>query len=186
MVKRIFLNDDWREIEEAFQRGGIQYYYLRVDKQQLTDETVSGIEEIYDHVPTEEDKEDLYQNYLAITKSVYKNSASNYFSSNTVKRFVIGDNIGWFDDNKRSSIKNSVTAEKEEGRTTSNIYVNDVKYELSCDTALNMINKLELYSKDSLVVLENHKLTIDSFTSIQDVENYNFTVNYPEVLSFNF
>jgi len=179
MIKRFINKEDWREIEPAFVRGGIQYYYLRVDKQEQEDGNIICIEDIIDHIPTDEDKTELYAAYLNLCKKVAKANISAYAASENVAQFEVKGHKDWFSDTTRNSIKASVTCEKNAGRSTTKIYIGGTEIEMACDDALTLIDRLELYAKDCFVVTEQHKTTVEDMSVIEDVEQYDYTQGYP-------
>jgi hypothetical protein len=57
-------------------------------------------------------------------------------------------------------------------------------YEYSMDMWYAMLGAVEVYASDALNVTEQHKAAINSLSSIEEVEAYDFTVGYPEKLIF--
>jgi hypothetical protein len=47
-----------------------------------------------------------------------------------------------------------------------------------------MLGLVEVYASDALNVTESHKAAINALDDIEDVEAYDYTVGYPDKLSF--
>ena len=60
---------DYQEVTLAFQRRGVVYYYCNLILNEDGD-AYRVLREIYDHVPTQEDKEQLHAKYLSMCKKV--------------------------------------------------------------------------------------------------------------------
>lgn len=46
------------------------------------------------------------------------------------------------------------------------------------------LDKLQVYAADCYNIAEQHAYRINQLNSIEDLENYDYTQNYPEILNF--
>ena len=179
MVKTIVSKESWKEIEPAFKRGGTQYYFLRVDRQDYSEDNYSCVEEVLDHEPTEEDKTNLYNAWLNMEKAVKIVDIEKYDISDNVNVFEVNDIKTWLDKATRVGLVNSITIEKNAGHTTTTLYLNSLPLVLPVDSALSILSQIELYAIDCYRVTEAHKLAVKQSTVIEDVINYDITLDYP-------
>ena len=46
-----------------------------------------------------------------------------------------------------------------------------------------MLNAVEVYASEALNTTESHKAAINSLDSIEDIEEYDFTIGYPNKIA---
>jgi len=184
MVKRIFEKSEWQEIEAAFVRNNVQYYYLRVDNKEEDDNIIS-LEEIYDHYPTDDDKINLYNSYLNMCKNVAKKNTIDYANSMEIKNYIINNVDGWEDSESRLSIRQSAADKQNKGISEYVLYHGGVGFTMSVDKIEEIMSLVEIYASDCYNITEQHKKTINELSTIDDVENYNYKSNYPGILTFS-
>lgn len=56
---------------------------------------------------------------------------------------------------------------------------------LDVENAEKMLAAIQLYADACFLATKQHELIINNMTEIEDVDNYDFTVGYPEKLNFN-
>ena len=117
MEKRTFSQEEFTKVAPTFERGGVQFYLLRVDPQPIEEGKVIAIEEVYDHYPTEDDEKALYGAWLAIEKRVKVAAIVEYDKSENVNVFELNGMRAWLDKATRVGLVNSLNIEKEAGRT---------------------------------------------------------------------
>lgn len=105
-----------------------------------------------------------------------------YDNSSEVNSFSINSKELWLNANMRQQLKMSLDAYKETGETTVTKWFEGEEYTFDINTWYYMLNLLEVYASDALNVTENHKAAINNLTSIEDINNYDYTVGYPEHL----
>lgn len=179
MVKRIFNQEEFANVAPAYERGGVQFYFLRVNPQPFAEGKLTAIEEVYDHEPTKEDEESLYGAWLAMEKSVKIADIVKYDVSKNVNVFEINGMRAWLDKATRVGLVNSLNIEKEAGRTESTLYLNGVAFVLPIANALAMLDTLELYAIDCYRQTEAHKVAVNASAVIEDVVNYDISAGYP-------
>lgn len=113
----------------------------------------------------------------------------DYDSSNAVNEFTViaGENEikGWFTPEQRSNYKNSLDAAELLEVDVVRPVFQGIVFELSVPYAKMSLAQIQLYADKCYVVTEQHKASIGSLTSVEDVESYDFTIGYPEKLVFD-
>jgi hypothetical protein len=90
----------------------------------------------------------------------------------------------WLDHDLRQQLRISLDALSQAGRETVTKWFDGVEYTYPIDVWYYMLGLVEVYASDALNVTEEHKAAINALTSVSDVEEYDYTVGYPEKLSF--
>lgn len=91
----------------------------------------------------------------------------------------------WLDKSTRVGLKNSISIEKEAGRSSTTLWFNGIKLVLDCTLALQMLSILELYALNCYNKTAEHKNNIQALKTIDEVRNYDFTAGYPDKPEFN-
>lgn len=183
MLKSVMPTEEWSRVAPAYKRGSKQFYVLRIDPVENEGQTTS-LEKVYDHEPTNEDEVALRASYLRICKMVKCASAVQYANTDAVKAFKIGNQIAWLNSETRVSLLNAFKAEQAAGRETTHLFLDGVDYELPIADAIALVNEVEVYAKDCYTATEAHKVAINALTDWREVEDYDYTTNYPEQPQF--
>lgn len=130
-----------------------------------------------EYVPTGEEA-------LQTAKEAKLNEITEYDSSENVNEFSINAQSMWLDHNTRQQLKTSVEAYASSGAETVTKIFNDTEYTFTPEQWLQMLVLLEIYASDALNVTERHKLAVKNLTSVQEVEDYDYTTGYPSKLQF--
>ncbi len=104
--------------------------------------------------------------------------------STYVNSFKIKGESVWLDKSTRVGLFNSISIEKNAEKTHTILWYNAVKYVISIPDALAMLNALELYALNCYNVTQSHIAAVRSLQTIEEIENYDYTVGYPVKLSF--
>lgn len=179
MLKDIINKSDYSEVLPTKNRKG--YYTLYLNPQEEGDMYVC-LTETYNHVPTQEEKNKLYADYLALCKKVKLAEVDRHDKSMDVNGFYLAGQHAWLDKATRVGLANSIAIEKATGKTETTLYLNGVALTISIEQAQQMLAALELYALDCYRKTEEHKMTINELTTIEEVENYDCTQGYPEQL----
>lgn len=158
-------------------RKGSDVYFHRCTM--LPNETEADFEEV-ENVPTGELAE-------AITAKIAEIEA--YDTSSAVNQFFLNGVPMWYPATKRATIKNLVNSSVMEGRETTTLWTEEepiVPITISCDAALQLLAKLEVYAGDALANTQKHKAAVLALTSVEDVQAYNYTTGYPEKLQLKY
>lgn len=179
MYKQSINKTDYAEVLPMKGRKG---YYTAYINPQEDGEMYICLTEHYDHVPTQEEKDKLYADYLALCKKVKLAEIDRYDKSMDVNGFYLGEQHAWLDKATRVGLANSIAIEKAAGKTETTLYLNGVALTIGIEQAQQMLAALELYALDCYRKTEEHKATINALTTIEEAENYDCTQGYPEQL----
>lgn len=120
----------------------------------------------------DEEKQEKIQQVIEYDKSIDVNS------------FFIGSIQAWIDRDTRVSLMNSTTILKNAGQETTTLWLNNMPFVISCELLIQMLGMLEIYALQCYNVTEQHKANINNLTNIEEIQNYDFKLNYPEKLTF--
>ena len=101
-----------------------------------------------------------------------------------VNSFKIEGESVWLDKSTRVGLFNSISIEKEAGKTDTVLWYDATKYVIPVSDALAMLNKIEMYALNCYNVTQSHIAAVRSLQTIEEIENYDYTVGYPVKLSF--
>ena len=104
--------------------------------------------------------------------------------STNVNSFDLLDKSMWLDKSTRVGLFNSISIEKNVGKTHTTLWYDAVKYVIPIPDALAMLNALELYALNCYNVTQSHIAAVRSLQTIEEIENYDYTIGYPVKLSF--
>ena len=121
---------------------------------------------------------------LEIAKSEKIAEITAYDTSDAVNSFTLNGDTMWISRDDRVSTMNSTTILKNAGVETVTQWYGGKKYTLPCDTLIQMLSALEVYALQCYNVTEEHKAAINALTTIEEVDAYDYTTDYPEKLSF--
>ena len=105
-------------------------------------------------------------------------------SSEAVNQFSINGVFGWLNKNTRVGVMNSISIERETGRSETSIWLGDTQFILSIEKAINMLQQIELYALACYNVTQRHINSINQLYTKEEIEAYNFKTGYPGKLSF--
>ncbi len=107
-----------------------------------------------------------------------------YDTSPAVNSFTLQGKEMWLPKETRVGLVNSINIEKAAGKDTTVLWFGGEKYELSVDTALQMLSALELYALECYNVTASHKAAVSTFDSVEEIIAYDYEECYPEKLNF--
>jgi hypothetical protein len=108
----------------------------------------------------------------------------SYDKSDKVEGFYIGDKLVWFDREERASLQRRIDIEKKNGINTTTFWYNNTPFMLGVDQASHILDAVELYAIKCCDNTRNHVVNIHKLNSVEELENYNYTIGYPEMLRF--
>ncbi len=111
-----------------------------------------------------------------------------YDKSKNVNWFYVNGVGMWYDAPKRTTIRNLVESTIKIGRETTTLWTEEepiIPIEVPCNMALLLLAQLEVYAGDCLANTQKHKATVMAMQSKEEVEAYDFTVGYPEMLNLS-
>ena len=108
-----------------------------------------------------------------------------YDNSPSVNSFTLNWKRRWLKNDLRRSLSYSTNILKEDGEETVDIWFDTECETINIDNALYMLKELEVYAKQTNNVTHQHKAEVMALTSIEEVEAYDITKDYPEKLVFS-
>ena len=182
--------DEAMELHENFQRVGtvdgkplVRVYFNhqteeRENMMSEKDETITV------HLADFIQRISFLDNALDVIKEEAIEQITEYDTSSDVNSFTLQGKQMWLPKETRVGLVNSITIEKNTGKETTVLWFGGEKYELSVDTALQMLSALELYALECYNVTAAHKAAVSALESVEDVVAYDYTQGYPEKLNF--
>lgn len=107
-----------------------------------------------------------------------------YDSSDEVNCFYIGETPIWLDKATRSGLMLRFESELKLGDKHTTLWYNGIQYPLELTVALNMLYMIEKYASQCYDNTQLHLSNVNKLETIEDVQNYDYRVGYPEKLSF--
>ena len=106
-----------------------------------------------------------------------------YDASDKVNSFVLNEAPVWLDKATRVGLMNSTTIAKSMGSETTTLWLGEVKLEVECDKAIQLLSALEMYALECFNVTAAHKKAVSVLESVEEVLVYDYTSGYPDKLN---
>lgn len=136
--------------------------------------------EVLDAYKAWKEKHDAAELAYAIRSKVAEIEA--YDTSSNVNGFVLNGMTVWLDKATRVGLMNSTTIAKAAGQQTTTLWLGDVKLEVDCDKAIQLLSALEMYALECFNVTAAHKAAVAELKTIKEVEAFDATADYPQQL----
>lgn len=105
-----------------------------------------------------------------------------YDTSDKVNGFVLNGLLVWLDKATRVGLMNSTTIAKAAGQKTTTLWLEDIKLEVDCDKAIQLLSALEMYALKCFNVTAAHKAAVSELKTVKEVEAFDVTADYPKQL----
>ena len=182
MVKITLTEETYAPQAEA----GAGRYYCRVLSEWNQEHTlVDVVEEVVEHEPTEEDRKDIVARWTAKQKQHKINDIIKYDYSPQANGFYLNDELVWLSKDMRVGLVNSTTIEKNAGIQETTLWFEGHSLVIGVDTVLEILAALEIYAKQCYNRTQEHIAEVNGLEDVKDVDDYDYTVGYPEKLHFN-
>ena len=122
---------------------------------------------------------------LREAKDIKLSEIESYDESPDVNGIIVNGVELWIPADKRAILKTSVDAYKTLGIETITKVWEGIEYTATADQWLYMIAKVEVYASECYNTTARHKAAVEALDNIEDVEEYDYTLNYPNMLEFN-
>ena len=136
--------------------------------------------EVLDAYEAWKEKHDAAELAYAIRSKVAEIEA--YDTSDKVNGFILNGMTVWLDKATRVGLMNSTTIAKASGQQTTTLWLGDVKLEVDCDKAIQLLSALEMYALECFNVTAAHKAAVAELKTIKEVEAFDVTADYPKQL----
>ena len=140
--------------------------------------TKAGYSEYVEPEPSNEDR-------LAQARQRKLAEIVSYDTSTFVNGFELNGQTVWLDKATRVGLMNSTTIAKAMGNDTTVLWLDDMRIEMSCDKAIQLLSALEMYALECFNVTATHKKAVTELTDIEEVLSYDYTKGYPKKLTIN-
>ncbi len=110
---------------------------------------------------------------------------NEYDSSSEVNVFYFNNKTYWLDVNTRNAIYHSCELFEKSGMTMYKLWLDDVYVMLSIDNLKEFLIDLEKYAKRCYDVTAEHKAEIIKLDKIEDILNYNISLEYPDPIELD-
>lgn len=185
-IKTVVPTEGYREVKQIGEK-----YVVHLSPS-FGEDTTECYECIVDSFPDMEELEDeltAYKGHLAeveldIAKGQKIAELEEYDQSDAVDGFTIGGQTMWLKVDERQQIATQINANEAAGRTEMTRWFGGHPFVFPLTKWRHMLTLLEVYAGDAINVTEAHKAAINALTSLADVQEYDFTVGYPEKLEF--
>ena len=107
----------------------------------------------------------------------------DYDKSSAVNLFYLNNAPIWLDASTRIGLKNRIETEKISGKETTTLWIGASPVELPIQQVEAMLQYLEMYAIDCFDNTAKHKAAIMQLDSIVAVQEYDFTIGYPDKIS---
>lgn len=112
------------------------------------------------------------------------NEIISYDISDNVNSFTVNGEQTWISKADRVGLMNSTSIEKANNKMDTYLWFNHTRLTVSCDNLINMLSELEKYALECYNITEQHKANVVALNTIEDVEQYDYTQDYPNKLNF--
>lgn len=178
------------DFSEKYEHGGMMVRHLAA----ALDEKMGAYECYECTVPISEYDEDEIQKAfvefsakmdaleLELAKTDKVAEITAYDTSSSVNGFKLNGMLVWLDKATRVGLMNSTTIAKAAGQETTTLWLGDVKLEVDCDKAIQLLSALEMYALECFNVTAAHKAAVAELKTIKEVEAFDVTADYPQQL----
>ena len=178
------------DFSEKYEHGGMMVRHLAA----ALDEKMGAYECYECTVPISEYDEDEIQKAfvefsakmdaleLELAKTDKVAEITAYDTSSAVNGFKLNGMLVWLDKATRVGLMNSTTIAKAAGQQTTTLWLGDIKLEVDCDKAIQLLSALEMYALECFNVTAAHKAAVAELKTIKEVEAFDVTADYPQQL----
>jgi len=125
-----------------------------------------------------------YMDGIALKQAIRSklSEITTYDVSDKVNGFKLNGMVVWLDKATRVGLMNSTTIAKTMGSKTTTLWLGENKLEVDCDKAIQLLSALEMYALECFNVTAKHKKEVSELQSVSEVEKYDITEGYPQML----
>lgn len=131
------------------------------------------VDDVY--IPT--DEEILFAAKIAKSQRI-----EAYDNSDDINSFTFEQTVGWIDVPTRSNYRNSVEAATLLEERDITFELSDKFFTMSVVTANRLLAKVQRYADACAIITRGHLATVESLTKLDEVNNYEYKVGYPDKL----
>lgn len=118
-------------------------------------------------------------------KAIRRVQIEGYDASDKVNCFFLDNVPMWLDKATRVGLDNSLSKEKQMGRTYSTLWAGTTPIRINIELGLSLLQILEIYAIDCFGVTAAHMAYVDACQSVDELRDFDITADYAEILRFN-
>ena len=122
---------------------------------------------------------------LEVAKAQKQTEITEHDNSANVNSFIIGGIPMWLNFDLRSRLMRSIEATEAKGETVMEKSFGGIDYSFPTSQWRVMVNAVEGYADQCQKVTDGHRNAVNALTTVKKVENYDYTVGYPEKINFD-
>ena len=107
-----------------------------------------------------------------------------YDKSNAVNTFYVHNFPVWLDKETRTGLMLRLQAEETVGKTETTLWYNGTPFTFELEQGRQMLYLIENYASMCFDTTQQHIANVRALETIEEVEAYDHTANYPEKLNF--
>lgn len=117
-------------------------------------------------------------------KKLKMDDVIRYDSSEEVNEFYIQEMPIWLDKATRAGLMLRFNSELALNKENTTLWYEGHSFTLPLNTAIQMLYALEVYASECYDNTQFHISNINKLETVEDIENYDYTVGYPNKLEF--
>lgn len=122
---------------------------------------------------------------LSLARKEKLQKLAEYDISPAVNSFTINESIiAWFTPAERSNYKQSVESAKLLNKDKLTFIVDNIILEVPTKNAELMLAMLQDYADQCYIQTAKHRMNIEALDNIEDINGYDYIINYPDKLNF--
>ena len=130
-------------------------------------------------------KQKCTEKALVLAKKAKIAEIAAYDTSDQVNGFILNGQIVWLDKATRVGLMNSTTIERDLGQETTELWLGEHNLIIKCDLAIQLLQQLEVYALKCFNVTATHKKEVNNLSTIEEINSYDITKDYPDKLVIN-
>ena len=128
--------------------------------------------------------EPTFEEKLINEKNEKIKSIHTYDESSSVNEFFVNGMAMWLDKATRAGLKLRFESEIAMGKSETTLWYGNIQFPLPLENAIKMLYAIEIYASACYDNTQAHLANVMALQTIEEVKNYDITVNYPEKLRF--
>lgn len=157
----------------------LNYKYILLSPEQLefkANHLEASVEEVFN----------MPERTLEDAKNEMIQRIENYDKSDAINEFIVNGTIrDWLTPEQRSDYRNSIDAAKLLSIDNLSLYVGGTSITISTSLAEQLLAQIQLYANMCFMVKKQHIEMVKVLGTIEEVDNFDYTADYPNKLEFN-
>lgn len=126
----------------------------------------------------------VYEETIEDVRRHKKEELERYDKSEEVNSFEVNGMSMWLDKYTRTVLMLRFNAEMASGKTETSLWYDGIEFPLPLDNAVKMLYAIEVYASQCYGNTQKHMAEINKLETKEEIENYDYRVDYPEKLKF--